>query len=116
MTKTDTRVKSEKNIGGQQRGRLGYSSSGKGRTAGSLEELHEQEKLNPPKQLLRRKKREDSGSISDDPVRLYLREMGRVPLLDRQSEVSLAQVIDRGRRKIQAAVFDFQLSYKLLLD
>ncbi len=116
MTKTDTRVKSEKNIGGQQRGRLGYSSSGKGRTAGSLEELHEQEKLNPPKRLLRRKKREDSGSISDDPVRLYLREMGRVPLLDRQAEVSLAQVIDRGRRKIKAVVFDCQLSYKLLLE
>ena len=42
--------------------------------------------------------------------------MGRVPLLDRQAEVSLAQVIDQGRRKIKAAVFDCQFSYRLLLE
>ena len=33
---------------------------------------------------------------SNDPVRLYLREMGIVPLLTREGEVSIAQRIERG--------------------
>ena len=35
---------------------------------------------------------------SNDPVRIYLREMGAVPLLTRKGEVALAQRIERGRR------------------
>ena len=101
MARTDTRVENEKNIGRQHSSRLGYSSSGKAEAAGSLEELYKQEELKTKKRLLRRKEQDDSSGISDDPVRLYLREMGRVSLLDRQAEVSLAQVIDRGRRKIK---------------
>ncbi|MFT5233190.1 MAG: RNA polymerase primary sigma factor [Candidatus Krumholzibacteriia bacterium] len=33
----------------------------------------------------------------DDPVRMYLREMGRVPLLTRQGEVNLARRMEDGR-------------------
>jgi RNA polymerase primary sigma factor len=33
----------------------------------------------------------------DDPVRMYLREMGRVPLLTRQGEVNLAKRMEDGR-------------------
>ena len=36
----------------------------------------------------------------DDPVRLYLREMGRVPLLTRDQEIELAKRIESGRFKI----------------
>ncbi len=41
----------------------------------------------------------------DDPVRMYLREMGRVPLLDREGEVEIAKRIESGSRKIRCAVF-----------
>jgi RNA polymerase primary sigma factor len=41
----------------------------------------------------------------DDPVRMYLREMGRVPLLDREGEVEIAKRIESGSRKIRLAVF-----------
>ncbi len=41
----------------------------------------------------------------DDPVRMYLREMGRVPLLDREGEVEIAKRIETGNRKIRLAVF-----------
>ncbi|HEV2495681.1 MAG TPA: sigma-70 family RNA polymerase sigma factor [Terriglobia bacterium] len=34
---------------------------------------------------------------SEDPVRMYLREMGRVSLLTRQGEVAIAQRIERGQ-------------------
>jgi len=36
----------------------------------------------------------------DDPVRMYLREMGRVPLLTRQGEVNLARRMEDGRISI----------------
>jgi len=36
----------------------------------------------------------------DDPVRMYLREMGRVPLLTRQGEVNLARRMEDGRIEI----------------
>ena len=36
----------------------------------------------------------------DDPVRMYLREMGRVPLLTRQGEVNLARRMEQGRISI----------------
>ena len=39
---------------------------------------------------------------SDDAVRLYLREIGRVPLLNAQTEVQLAKAIERGRLAVQA--------------
>jgi RNA polymerase primary sigma factor len=40
----------------------------------------------------------------DDPVRMYLREMGKVPLLDRQGEVDLAMRIEEGQLSIAKAV------------
>jgi RNA polymerase primary sigma factor len=41
----------------------------------------------------------------DDPVRMYLREMGKVPLLDRQGEVEIAKRIEQGQIKVAKAVF-----------
>ncbi len=35
-----------------------------------------------------------------DPVRIYLRDMGRVPLLNRQKEVMIAKRIERGRLRV----------------
>ncbi len=35
----------------------------------------------------------------NDPVRIYLREMAVVPLLDRQGEIAIAKRIERGRRR-----------------
>lgn len=40
----------------------------------------------------------------DDPVRLYLMEMGKVPLLTRDEEVSLAKQIEKGRHEITGAI------------
>ncbi len=40
----------------------------------------------------------------DDPVRLYLMEMGKVPLLTREEEVALAKQIEKGRHEITEAI------------
>ena len=39
-----------------------------------------------------------------DPVRLYLRQVGAVPLLTRQQEVTLAKRIERGKRAVTRAL------------
>jgi len=41
---------------------------------------------------------------SNDPVRLYLREMGIVPLLTREGEVTIAKRIERGQIKTQKSI------------
>src|SRR5438270_8591948 len=41
----------------------------------------------------------DLESSLDDPVRMYLREIGRVPLLSAEEEVRLARRIERGRNE-----------------
>jgi RNA polymerase primary sigma factor len=41
----------------------------------------------------------------DDPVRMYLREMGRVPLLDREGEVEIAKRIEAAEHQIAGAMF-----------
>ena len=37
---------------------------------------------------------------TDDPVRVYLREMGAVPLLTREGEVNLARRMERGKLRM----------------
>src|SRR5690349_16753874 len=47
---------------------------------------------------------ESEGTLTDDPVRVYLREMGSVSLLTRQAEVELARRMERGTLRIQKAL------------
>ncbi|OQX71905.1 MAG: RNA polymerase sigma factor RpoD [Candidatus Cloacimonas sp. 4484_275] len=41
----------------------------------------------------------------DDPVRMYLKEMGRVPLLDREGEIRIAKKIESGQKYINKFIF-----------
>ena len=41
---------------------------------------------------------------TDDPVRVYLREMGAVPLLTREGEVTLARKMERGKLRMQKSI------------
>ncbi|MBM3320676.1 MAG: RNA polymerase sigma factor RpoD [Candidatus Eisenbacteria bacterium] len=50
----------------------------------------------------------------DDPVRMYLREMGRVPLLDREGEVAIARRIEDGQIDVGRALFLCSASYREL--
>jgi RNA polymerase primary sigma factor len=43
---------------------------------------------------------QDVGDKTNDPVRMYLREMGTVPLLTREGEIELAKRVERGQRAV----------------
>ena len=60
----------------------------------------------------------DLESWSDDPVRMYLTQMGEIPLLTRQQEISLAKRIEitraKFRRKLLECDYVIQIATKIL--
>ena len=63
-----------------------------------------------------------SGNISDedigrtdDPVRMYLREMGSVELLSREGEIAIAKRIEEGREKMIGAICESPLTFEALM-
>ena len=52
---------------------------------------------------------------TNDPVRLYLREMGVVPLLTREGEVAIAKRIERGQLKTKKAIGRSPIAVRELL-
>ena len=61
---------------------------------------------------------EDIESWSDDPVRMYLTQMGEIPLLTRQQEIALAKQIEvtraQFRRKLLECDYVIQMAVKVL--
>src|SRR5271156_2006199 len=53
---------------------------------------------------------------TDDPVRVYLLDMGAVPLLTRQGEVDLARRMERGQLRMQKAISRSALVQLVVLD
>jgi RNA polymerase primary sigma factor len=71
------------------------------------------------KELLEEEKsltlRETGGGHTDDPVRMYLREMGSIPLLTREGEVEIAKRIEEAQNQIIMAVIKNPLATKEVL-
>ncbi|MGP1256863.1 MAG: RNA polymerase sigma factor RpoD [Kiloniellales bacterium] len=52
---------------------------------------------------------------TDDPVRMYLREMGSVELLSREGEIAIAKRIEAGREKMIGGICESPLTIRALL-
>ncbi|MFN8972813.1 MAG: RNA polymerase sigma factor RpoD [Alphaproteobacteria bacterium] len=61
-------------------------------------------------------KQEESYGRSDDPVRMYLREMGNVELLSREGEIEIAKRIETGREMIISSLCEAPNVMKILLE
>ena len=57
----------------------------------------------------------DYSSRSTDPVRMYLREMGAVPLLDREGEVQIAKKIELGEQDVLYALVEVPVAVEELI-
>jgi RNA polymerase primary sigma factor len=58
---------------------------------------------------------EESVSRTDDPVRMYLREMGSVELLSREGEIALAKRIEAGREMMISGICESPLTIQAIL-
>ena len=57
----------------------------------------------------------DDAGRTDDPVRMYLREMGTVELLSREGEIAIAKRIEAGREKMIGGLCESPLTIRALL-
>ncbi len=55
------------------------------------------------------------GDRTDDPVRMYLREMGAVELLSREGEIAIAKRIEAGRETMIAGLCESPLTFQALI-
>lgn len=57
----------------------------------------------------------DSPTGSDDPIKIYLKEMRGIPLLIKEEEVEIAKEIEQGRKRILEATFQTPFVIKQIL-
>ena len=55
------------------------------------------------------------GDRTDDPVRMYLREMGSVELLSREGEIAIAKRIEAGRETMIAGLCESPLTFQAII-
>ena len=53
---------------------------------------------------------------TDDPVRMYLREMGNVELLSREGEIAIAKRIEAGRERMIGAICESPMTLRAIID
>ena len=66
------------------------------------------------KSLATTEKKEPS-ERTDDPVRMYLREMGSVELLSREGEIAIAKRIEAGREAMIAGLCESPLTFQAII-
>ena len=54
-------------------------------------------------------------SRTDDPVRLYLKEMGSVALLSREGEIEIAKRIEEGKNDIASVIYGMPMTIEFVL-
>jgi len=59
---------------------------------------------------------EDISRRIDDPVRMYLTQMGEIPLLTREQEINLAKKIEVTRKKFRRKVLECHFALALVVD
>ncbi|EUK18230.1 RNA polymerase sigma factor RpoD [Commensalibacter papalotli (ex Servin-Garciduenas et al. 2014)] len=58
---------------------------------------------------------ESTAGRTDDPVRMYLREMGAVELLSREGEIAIAKRIEAGRNQMIGGLCESPLTFKAII-
>src|SRR3954447_6438122 len=59
---------------------------------------------------------DDDIGRTDDPVRMYLREMGSVELLSREGEIAIAKRIEAGREQMIGAICESPLTIRAIIE
>ncbi|HSI40532.1 MAG TPA: RNA polymerase sigma factor RpoD [Xanthobacteraceae bacterium] len=68
-----------------------------------------------PRAIIRSETKSEPGERTDDPVRMYLREMGSVELLSREGEIAIAKRIEAGREAMIAGLCESPLTFQAII-
>ncbi len=86
------------------------------------EESEEQEAAPKPEAAAEGEAEEQTGNVdeeslgrTDDPVRMYLREMGSVELLSREGEIAIAKRIEAGRDMMIGGLCESPLTFRAII-
>ena len=68
-----------------------------------------------PRAVARAETKSEPAERTDDPVRMYLREMGSVELLSREGEIAIAKRIEAGREAMIAGLCESPLTFQAII-
>ena len=71
--------------------------------------------LVPQGALAKSETKSEPAERTDDPVRMYLREMGSVELLSREGEIAIAKRIEAGREAMIAGLCESPLTFQAII-
>jgi RNA polymerase primary sigma factor len=87
--------------------------------SGELDDEPDDELLNaetPEEEEITAEDLEEISRRIDDPVRMYLTQMGEIPLLTREQEISLAKQIEITRKRFRRKVLECDYALNLVVD
>src|SRR6201998_2796066 len=73
------------------------------------------ELLEPSSRAVAKSEAREPAERTDDPVRMYLREMGSVELLSREGEIAIAKRIQAGREAMIAGLCESPLTFQAII-
>jgi len=82
----------------------------------SLVEKKSDYRLNKKKESTSSSEKSKEVDKSDDPIRMYLREMGGVDLLSREGEIAIAKRIEAGKNVMTNGLFQSPITAKTVFD
>jgi RNA polymerase primary sigma factor len=83
--------------------------------AGAIEEDEEDRGLAANLPVAKQDKSAEPTDRTDDPVRMYLREMGAVELLSREGEIAIAKRIEAGREAMISGLCESPLTFQAII-
>jgi RNA polymerase primary sigma factor len=70
----------------------------------------------PDKKVVEAPVKKTTGDRTDDPVRMYLREMGAVELLSREGEIAIAKRIEAGRDMMIMGLCESPITFNAIIE
>jgi RNA polymerase primary sigma factor len=78
-------------------------------------ERQRRRRTRPRRSAVAATKKKEPTDRTDDPVRMYLREMGSVELLSREGEIAIAKRIEAGRETMIAGLCESPLTFQAII-
>src|SRR5262249_46473603 len=93
----------------------GGEGGGKAAAAEPIDDEEEERQPSAAHLPVKQERSTEVGERTDDPVRMYLREMGSVELLSREGEIAIAKRIEAGREAMIGGLCESPLTFQAII-